>query len=214
VILRFRQAGKEDELLKENELSSKEEELAMVDKNTSFAGKKILLVEDNALNREIFRELITDTGVYIDEAVNGKEAFELFKSQNEGYYSIVFMDIQMPVMNGYEATRAIRTFEEENTKGCIAAHSISNMFFILRKDYTPKERREILSNLCTIFDVEGIDKAKLLSDLANEDFSDFEDCLQMECAKSYGADYIVTRNVSDYSVSDIKAILPSEYLGL
>lgn len=114
VILRFRQAGKEDELLKENELSSKEEELAMVDKNTSFAGKKILLVEDNALNREIFRELITDTGVYIDEAVNGKEAFELFKSQNEGYYSMVFMDIQMPVMNGYEATRAIRTFEEEN----------------------------------------------------------------------------------------------------
>ena len=86
----------------------------MVDKNTSFAGKKILLVEDNALNREIFRELITDTGVYIDEAVNGKEAFELFKSQNEGYYSIVFMDIQMPIMNGYEATWAIRTFEEEN----------------------------------------------------------------------------------------------------
>ena len=42
----------------------------------------------------------------------------------------------------------------------------------------------------------------------------FEDCLQMECAESYGAEYIVTRNVSDYSVSDIKAILPSEYLGL
>ena len=99
-------------------------------------------------------------------------------------------------------------------KGCIAAHSISNMFYILRKDYTAKERREILSSLCTIFDVEGIDKAKLLSGLANEEFSDFEDCLQMECAKSYGAEYIVTRNVSDYSTSDMKAILPSEYLRL
>ena len=100
-----------------------------------------------------------------------------------------------------------------NTKGCIAAHSISNMFFILRKDYTAKERREILSGLCTIFDVEGIDKAKLLSGLANEEFSDFEDCLQMECAKSYGADYIVTRNVSDYSVSDINgsAVLHVEF---
>lgn len=64
------------------------------------------------------------------------------------------------------------------------------------------------------FGVEGIEKAKLLSGLANEEFSDFEDCLQMECAKSYGAEYIVTRNVLDYSVSDIKAILPSEYLGL
>ena len=50
--------------------------------------------------------------------------------------------------------------------------------------------------------------------LANEEFSDFEDCLQMECAKSYGAEYIVTRNVSDYSTSDMKAILPSEYLRL
>ncbi len=76
---------------------------------------------------------------------------------------------------------------EGKVKGCIAAHSIPNMFFILRKDFTAKERREILTNLCSIFDVEGIDKSKLLSRLANEEFSDFEDCLQMECAKAYGA---------------------------
>ena len=103
---------------------------------------------------------------------------------------------------------------EGKVKGCIAAHSIPNIFFILRKDYNAKERREVLSNLCSIFDVEGIDKAKLLSGLANEDFTDFEDCLQMECAKSYGADYIVTRNVADYSVSEIKAIEPKDYLKL
>lgn len=78
-----------------------------------------------------------------------------------------------------DAKKVIMLCTEGNTKGCIAAHSISNMFFILRKDYTAKERREILSSLCTIFDVEGIDKAKLLSGLANEDFSGFEDCLQM-----------------------------------
>lgn len=113
-----------------------------------------------------------------------------------------------------DAKEVILTCTEGNTKGCIAAHSISNMFFILRRDYDAKERREVLKNLCMIFDVEGIDKTKLLLGLENEDFSDFEDCLQMECAKSYGAEYIVTRNVSDYSVSDIKAILPSEYLEL
>ena len=113
-----------------------------------------------------------------------------------------------------DAKKVILSCTEGNTKGCIAAHSISNMFFILRKDYTVKERREILLNICTIFDVEGIDRAKLLSGLANEEFFDFEDCLQMECAKSYGAEYIVTRNVLDYSVSDIKTILPSEYLEL
>ena len=99
-----------------------------------------------------------------------------------------------------DAKNVILSCTEGNTNGCIAAHSISNMFFILRKDYTAKERREILLNLCTIFEVEGGDKAKLLSGLTNDEFSDFEDCLQMECAKSYGAEYMVTRNMSDYSV--------------
>lgn len=84
--------------------------------------------------------------------------------------------------------------------------------FILRKDYVAKERREILLNLCKIFDVEGIDKAKLLSGLENEEFTDLEDCLQMECAKSYGAEYIITRNVDDYKRSEVKAIMPREYI--
>ena len=113
-----------------------------------------------------------------------------------------------------DAKEVILSCADGKVKGCIAAHSIPNMFFILRKDYNTKERREVLSNLCSIFDVEGIDKTKLLSGLANEDFSDFEDCLQMECAKSYGADYIVTRNVADYSVSEVKAIEPKDYLNL
>lgn len=113
-----------------------------------------------------------------------------------------------------DAKNVILSCTDGETKGCIAAHSISNIFFILRKDYNLRERREILYNLCIIFDVEGIDKTKLLSGLTNEEFSDFEDCLQMECAKSYGAEYIVTRNKSDYSASEIRAVLPSEYLKL
>ena len=111
-----------------------------------------------------------------------------------------------------DAKEVILSCTDGNVKGCIAAHSISNMFFILRKDYNAKERREVLLNLCKIFDVEGIDKAKLISGLGNDAFSDFEDCLQMECAKSYEADYIVTRNVSDYETSEIKAITPKDYL--
>lgn len=112
------------------------------------------------------------------------------------------------------AKKVVVSCVEGKVKGCIAAHSIPNMFFILRKDFTAKERREVLTNLCSIFDVEGIDKTKLLSGLANEEFSDFEDCLQMECAKAYGADYIVTRNVSDYATSEIKVIEPEDYLKL
>lgn len=114
VILRFRPVDKEDEVSKDHEPLAVREELSMAEKCTHFAGKKILLVEDNTLNREIFQALVADTGVHIEEAVDGKEALELFKTREEGYYSMVFMDIQMPVMNGYEAARAIRRVEEEN----------------------------------------------------------------------------------------------------
>lgn len=113
-----------------------------------------------------------------------------------------------------EAAQIVLACADGKIRGCIAAHSISNMFFILRKDYNVKERREILLSLCSIFDIEGIDEDKLLAGLQNEDFSDFEDCLQMECAKRYGAEYIVTRNTDDYRMSEIKAILPEDYLRL
>ncbi len=113
-----------------------------------------------------------------------------------------------------DAKSIVAVCADGKIKGCIAAHSISNMFFILRKDYNAEERREILVNLCSLFDVEGIDKAKLMAGLQNENFSDFEDCLQMECAKAYGAEYIVTRNVGDYKSSEIKAIMPKDFLRL
>ena len=111
-----------------------------------------------------------------------------------------------------EAKGIVLACADGKVNGCIAAHSIPNMFYILRKDYNEKERREILVDICTIFDIEGIDKTKLLAGLQNEGFSDFEDCLQMECAKAYGAEYIVTRNIPDYKMSEVKAILPKDYL--
>lgn len=113
-----------------------------------------------------------------------------------------------------EAREVVQICTDGKIKGCIAAHSITNMFYILRKDYDLEERRELLINLCTIFDVEGIDKSKLLAGLQNSDFTDFEDCLQTECAKIYGADYVVTRNIADYKTSEITAILPKDFLAL
>lgn len=127
----------------------------------------------------------------------------------------VLLDYLLTRESFYEdAKDVISVCVEGKVKGCIAAHSISNMFFILRKDYNAEERREILLNLCSVFDVEGIDRIKLIAGLQNKDFTDFEDCLQMECAKAYGAQYIVTRNVNDYKFSEIKAILPKDYLEL
>ena len=111
-----------------------------------------------------------------------------------------------------DAKKIVSACVDGKIKGCIAAHSISNMFYILRKDYGAKERREVLADLCSIFDVEGIDKAKILSGLQNEEFSDFEDCLQMECASEIGAEYIITRNISDFLNSRISVMEPRDFL--
>ena len=80
----------------------------------SFEGKRILLVEDNELNREIAEELLQMQGFVVDTVENGRYAAEQFRNSAPGTYACILMDVQMPVMNGYEATRAIRTMERED----------------------------------------------------------------------------------------------------
>ena len=87
----------------------------------NYAGKRILLVEDNALNREIATEIIGMTGVTIDSAENGKIAVEKVMEAPEKWYDLIFMDIQMPIMNGYEATAAIRALAGSRGKVPIIA---------------------------------------------------------------------------------------------
>lgn len=73
-----------------------------------FTGKRILLAEDMDLNWEVANEILSSMGLQIERAVNGKECVEKFEASAPGYYDLILMDIRMPVMNGYDATKAIR----------------------------------------------------------------------------------------------------------
>lgn len=81
-----------------------------------YSGKRALLVEDIELNMEIAKELLMQTGMLVETAENGRLAVEKLEATPEGYFDIVFMDIQMPEMNGYEATAAIRASEREDLR--------------------------------------------------------------------------------------------------
>ena len=95
------------------ELSEENPILVDSDSSINLEGKRILLVEDNEINREIAQELLMDEGYLVETANDGSVAVEMIKNASPSYYSLVLMDIQMPVMDGYTATREIRALQDE-----------------------------------------------------------------------------------------------------
>ena len=95
---------------------------------SDFRGKCILLVEDNELNREIAVEILNEYGFLVDTAENGAEAVEKVKNSTPGDYDLVLMDVQMPVMNGYEATKQIRALTDPALAGITILAMTANAF--------------------------------------------------------------------------------------
>jgi len=107
-----------------------------------------------------------------------------------------------------DAEQVIELCMEEDLECSIAAHTIPNLFYILKSHLSLQERRDVLLKICNMFRVVGIDSEKLESSLKNIEFTDFEDCLQYECALDFNADYILTRNSKDFLHSTIPTIDP------
>lgn len=81
-----------------------------------YHGRRVLIVEDNALSRDIAEELLRMTGAGVDTAANGREAIARVAGAPDGYYDMILMDVQMPMMNGYDATKAIRSLNQRQAK--------------------------------------------------------------------------------------------------
>ena len=96
--------------------------------DSDFRGRSILLVEDNELNSEIAVEILNEYGFLVDTAENGAEAVEKVKNSTSGNYDLVLMDVQMPVMNGYEATKQIRALENPALAGITILAMTANAF--------------------------------------------------------------------------------------
>lgn len=93
-----------------------EEEVLLNDTANPSSGSRLLVVEDNDLNYEIIYEILTNSGYIIERATNGLDSVNKVKYSISGYYDLILMDIQMPVMNGYDATKKIRSLEDKSLK--------------------------------------------------------------------------------------------------
>lgn len=94
----------------------------------SFEGTRALLVEDNEINREIAQMLLSQAGFEIDTAVDGQQALDLVSASEPGFYDVVLMDVQMPVMDGYTATKAIRALPDPALSGIPIIAMTANAF--------------------------------------------------------------------------------------
>mgnify|MGYP001290442287 FL=1 len=110
------------------QMQAEAEDTSHLAAGSDFRGRCILLVEDNELNSEITVEILNGYGCQVDTAVNGAEAVKKIKNSNPGDYDLVLMDVQMPVMNGYEATRQIRALNDPALAGITILAMTANAF--------------------------------------------------------------------------------------
>lgn len=113
----------------------------------------------------------------------------------------------------YESSNDVLSLcASKKIKGYIALHTVSNIFYIFRKNYSAENRRRLILGILKFLQVANINYENVLHALERNNFPDFEDCLQDECAAQNHADYIITRNTDDFLGLNIPAITPSDFL--
>ena len=113
-----------------------------------------------------------------------------------------------------DAKQIIALCISNDVKGYLSSHSVCDLFYILRKDFNSKDRMKIVKFLSNYFEIIPETKNDFISITDNSGIDDLEDGLQMQCSEKLELNYIVTRNIKDFSLSKVKPILPEDFLKL
>ena len=123
----------------------------------------------------------------------------------------IVLDVLLERQDFFEESKMVMALCKSQ-KSALAPHTISNIFFITRKDFTAKERKKILLNILEYVDIVPTGKYQVVKALKNDEIDDFEDALQLECAREFNADFIVSRDVNGFTNADIEVITPLEFV--
>ena len=148
--LKFRLAEEQDIPEAERQSAGTVQEAAEQKKEVDLNGRRVLLAEDNQINMEIAGMILTQAGVIVETAENGKIAVEMVQNSAPGHYDAILMDIQMPVMDGYEAARAIRALPDPALSGIPILAMTANAF---REDVEAAERAGMQAHIAKPVDV-------------------------------------------------------------
>jgi CheY-like chemotaxis protein len=124
---------------------------AAAETEIDFSTKRLLLVEDNQINMEIALMILTQAGFMVETAENGQVALNMVAASRPGHYDAILMDIQMPVMDGYEATRAIRALEDRELAGIPILAMTANAF---REDVEAAKEAGMVAHIAKPVDVQ------------------------------------------------------------
>ena len=127
----------------------------------------------------------------------------------------IILDVLFQRAPFYEnSMQIVQSCIKGRTVGFVSAHTVTTMWYLLRHEFSLEERRKMFKLVFSWCRIASVGQSELLSALDRDDFSDFEDCVQDECASSIHTRYIITRNKKDFTHSKIPALLPVEFISL
>ncbi len=118
------------------------------------------------------------------------------------------------VKNGKDAKKAMRYIIAGNAEGYVTSHSLTDLYFCIRKDFSKQDRQKLLRFIVSKFHIISEDEIDFKTVLLEEDLADLEDSLQMQCAKKENLDYIITENIKDFLSSSVKTLSTNDFLSL